>query len=63
MFNVMEKYSKNIYRVFAIQGSAGHSITFLIYKGGNWIWVPADMFTPYFDDDGSGGVQEYDPNY
>lgn len=61
MFDVMDKKSHRVYRVYDVQINNRPNRSeadFLIYSGGKWSYMPADRFTPNFDEDGSGHLFE-----
>lgn len=65
-FSVMNKTTKKVYKVYDVvvtKQILGVLVEFLIYKDGSWCYEDADAFTPNFQDDGCGNLEEYDPNW
>lgn len=61
-FQVMDKKTKKLYTVYAVQEARtihGEAL-FLIYRNRilGWSWVNAENYTPNFEDDGSGNLVE-----
>lgn len=61
-FQVMDKKTKKLYTVYAVQearSTRGEAL-FLIYRNSilGWSWVSAENYTPNFEDDGSGNLVE-----
>lgn len=65
-FSVMNKTTKKVYKVYDILATdrlTGGSVKFLIYEDGSWRYEDAETFTPNFQDNGCGNLEEYDPNW